>query len=238
MRDQIPFIQRDLQRAEEAFNTFASENQSIDVTAENQVVLSQLVELDTRIQELELERVELNRRFTSNHPNVLAAEEQYKQLTAERARFNRRIEALPDTQQQLLSLRRDVEVASGIYELLLYKAQEMEVARASTVGNVRIIDTAIVDRNAPVAPRKTLIVVMGTLLGGLAGVVLVFIKRAIYRGVESADEIESSGLSVFASVPFSDEQKRWDDVFNDGKRAHKGRKALKILLRRSRLTCS
>ena len=229
MRDQIPFIQRDLQRAEGAFNTFASENQSIDVTAENQAVLTQLVELDTRIQELELERVELNRRFTSNHPNILAAEEQYKQLTAERARFNQRIEALPDTQQQLVSLRRDVEVASGIYELLLYKAQEMEVARASTVGNVRIIDTAVVDRTEPVAPRKALIVVLGTLLGGLAGVVLVLIKRAIYRGVESADQIESSGLSVFASVPFSEEQKRWDERFNDGKKAHKARKSLKIL---------
>ena len=229
MRDQIPFIQRDLLKAEEAFNNFASENQSIDVTAENQAVLTQLVELDTRIQELELERVELNRRFTQNHPNVLAAEEQYRQLLSERARFNQRIQALPDTQQQLVSLRRDVEVANGIYELLLYKAQEMEVARASTVGNVRIIDSAVVDRSAPVAPRKALIVVMGTLLGGLAGVVIVLIKRAIYRGVESADQIESSGISVFASVPFSDEQKRWDDIFNDGKKAHKARKGLKIL---------
>jgi tyrosine-protein kinase Etk/Wzc len=73
MREQIPFIQRDLDRAEAAFNSYASENQSIDVSAENQAVLSQLVELDTRIQELELERVELNRRFTQNHPNVLAA---------------------------------------------------------------------------------------------------------------------------------------------------------------------
>ena len=229
MRDQIPFIQRDLQLAEEAFNTFASENQSIDVTAENQAVLSQLVELDTRIQELELERVELNRRFTTNHPNVLAAEEQYRQLLSERARFNQRIEALPDTQQQLVSLRRDVEVASGIYELLLYKAQEMEVARASTVGNVRIIDTAIVDRSAPVAPRKSLIVVLGTLLGGLAGVVLVLIKRAIYRGVESADTIEQTGLPVFASVPFSREQQRWDEIFNDGRKAHRGKKSLRVL---------
>ena len=211
MREQIPYIQRDVQEAEAAFNQFASENQSIDVTAENQAVLSQLVELDTRIQELELERVELNRRFTSNHPNVIAAEEQYRQLTSERARFNQRIEALPDTQQQLVSLRRDVEVASGIYELLLYKAQEMEVARASTVGNVRIIDTAIVDRSAPVAPKKSLIVVLGTLLGGLAGVAWVLLQRAIYRGVESADQIESIGLSVFSSIPFSAEQQRWDD---------------------------
>ena len=229
MREQIPFIKRDMQTSEEAFNRFASENQSIDVTAENQAVLTQLVELDTRIQELELERVELNRRFTRSHPNVIAAEEQYRQLTSERARFNRRIEALPDTQQQLVSLRRDVEVASGMYELLLYKSQEMEVARASTVGNVRIIDSAIVDRAAPVAPRKSLIVVLGTLLGGLAGVVWVLIRRAIYRGVESADQIESTGLSVFSSVPFSDEQKRWDDSFNDGKKGHKAKKGLNIL---------
>ena len=37
------------------------------------------------------------------------------------------------------------------------------------------------------------------------------------------------GLSVFASIPFSDEQKRWDDLFNDGKRAHKANSGLKIL---------
>ena len=41
---------------------------------------------------------------------MIAAEEQYRQLLSERARFNSRIESLPDTQQKLFSLRRDVEV--------------------------------------------------------------------------------------------------------------------------------
>ena len=229
MREQIPIVRRDLDRAEDAFNEYASKNQSIDVTAENEAILAQLVELDTRIQEVELQRIELNRRFTTNHPNVIAAEEQYRLRLSERARFNSKIESLPDTQQQLFSLRRDVEVASEIYQLLLYKAQEMEVAKASTVGNVRIIDAAIVDRSEPVAPKKALIVVIGTLLGGLLGVAIVLIRRVIYRGIESADQIESAGLSVFASVPFSVEQKRWDDAFNDGKRAHKANSGLKVL---------
>lgn len=229
MREQIPFVQRDLEMAEDAFNKYASENQSIDVTAENQAVLEQLVELDTRIQEVELQRVELNRRFTANHPNVLAAQEQYQQLLSERARFNNRIESLPNTQQQLLTLRRDVEVANEIYQLLLYKSQEMEVARASTVGNVRVIDAAIVDRSKPVSPQKAAIAVIGTLLGGLLGVAIVLIKRTVYRGVESADSIESLGLNVFASIPHSDEQKRWDDLANNGERAHKVKKRLKVL---------
>lgn len=229
MREQIPFVQRDLELAEQAFNKFASENQSIDVSAENQAVLSQLVDLDTRIQELELRRVELNRRFTANHPNVVAADEQYRQLVSERARFNSRIEALPDTQQQLFSLRRDVEVANEIYQLLLYNAQEMEVAKASTVGNVRIIDPAIVDRSQPVAPKKALIAVVGTLLGGLLGIAIVSIRRAVYRGIESADTIEATGINVFASVPHSDEQQRWDVEANEGQRAHKAKRDLRIL---------
>ena len=160
MREQIPFVQRDLARAEAAFNKFASENQSIDVTAENEAILEQLVELDTRIQEVELQQVELNRRFTANHPNVIAAEEQYRRLLSERARFNSKIDPYLTPNNSFFSLRRDVEVASEIYQLLLYKAQEMEVARASTVGNVRIIDSAIVDRSEPVAPQKALIVVI------------------------------------------------------------------------------
>ena len=229
MREQIPFVQRDLELAEQAFNQYASENQSIDVSAENQAVLNQLVELDTRIQELELQRVELNRRFTSNHPNVVAAEEQYRQLISERARFNSRIEALPDTQQQLFSLRRDVEVAEEIYQLLLYNAQEMEVAKASTVGTVRIIDSAMVDRSAPVAPRKSLIAILGTMLGGLLGVAIVLVRRAVYRGIESADAIEATGINVFASVPHSDEQQRWDTAANEGQRAHKAKHDLRIL---------
>ena len=229
MREQLPLVRRDLQLAEDAFNLYASENQSIDVSAENQVILEQLVELDTRIQEVELQRVELNRRFTSSHPNVIAAEQQYQQLLSERARFNSKIESLPDTQQQLFSLRRDVEVASEIYQLLLYNAQEMEVARASTVGNVRIIDSAIVDRSEPVAPQKALIAVIGTLLGGFLGVAIVLVKRAIYRGIESAEAIEALGLSVFASIPLSTEQQRWDSLANEGKRADKAKKSLRIL---------
>ena len=38
---------------------------------------------------------------------------------------NSKIESLPDTQQELFSLRRDVGCGE-IYQLLLYKAQEME----------------------------------------------------------------------------------------------------------------
>ena len=210
LKDQLPLVKRDLEEAEQALNAYQSQTQSIDITEENRAILEQVVDLETRLQEMDLQRVELGRRFTSNHPNIKALEQQYDQVASERNRLNRRIEGLPATQQKLFSLRRDVEVANGVYELLLYKAQEMEVAKASTVGNVRVIDKAIVDTSAPVKPKKSLIVALATLLGGMLGVVLVLIQRAMHSGVGSPDEIESLGTPVFATVPFSEEQERYD----------------------------
>ena len=68
MREQIPFVQRDLELAEDAFNKYASENQSIDVTAENQAVLEQLVELDTSIQEANFSALSSIAASPQNHP--------------------------------------------------------------------------------------------------------------------------------------------------------------------------
>ena len=230
MREQIPQVRTDLLRAENAFNEFASSNKSIDVSAENQALLEQLVALDTLIQEAELELVVLNRRFTSSHPNVIAANRQYESLTRERARFNRRIESLPDTQQQLFSLKREVEVANEIYQLLLYKAQEMEVARASTVGNVRVIDPAVVDRREPVAPKKAAIVLALGVFGLIFGIMVVIVRRTIYRGITNAETIEELGYAVFASIPQSKEQQRWDREFKEtGQPGHKTKSALDIL---------
>ena len=210
LKDQLPYVKRDLEKAETALNEYQAESQSIDITEENKAILEQLVDLETRIQEIDLQRVELSRRFTSSHPNIKALEQQYDQLKSQRNKLNQRIQGLPTTQQKLFSLRRDVEVNNGVYELLLYKSQEMEVARASTVGNVRVVDTAVVDVSEPVKPKKALIVVVATLLGGFLSVVLVLIQRAMHSGIGSPDEIESLGTPVFATVPFSDEQERYD----------------------------
>ncbi|MEI5617202.1 GNVR domain-containing protein, partial [Streptomyces brasiliscabiei] len=88
------------------------------------------------------------------------------------------------TQQELLRLKRDVEVSNQIYTLLLSKTQELDIVRAGTVGNVRVIDYAEVNTSKPVKPKKALIVVMATMLGGMLAVAIVLIQKAINKGVE------------------------------------------------------
>ena len=73
------------------------------------------------------------------------------------------------------------------------------------MGNVRIVDTAHVSRIA-VKPKKSLIVVLATLLGGMFSVALVLIRGAFNRGVTNSQEFENIGLTVYDTIPLSDTQ--------------------------------
>ncbi|RML53194.1 Tyrosine-protein kinase, partial [Pseudomonas syringae pv. maculicola] len=103
---------------------------------------------------------------------------------------------------------RDMQVTSQTYTLMLNKSQEQDILRAGNIGNVRVIDNADSNIEKPLKPMKTLIVLIATLLGALAATVIIFVRQAFYRGVESAEVIENLGMPVYASLPYSRQQER------------------------------
>lgn len=206
LTDQLPKVRRDLENAENALNAYQASAGSVDITIETQSILTQVVEMEAAISELTLKREELQRRFTRDHPSYQALMSQMAQLESRRNRMLDEVGGLPETQQELLRLTRDVQVSTEIYTQMLNKSQELDVMRAGTVGNVRIIDSAIVDTSSPVKPKKPLIVVLATLLGGMLGVAIALLRHALNRGVENPELIEQIGLPVYASIPFSKDQ--------------------------------
>ena len=203
---QLPEIKKQLEYAEERFNEYQIKRQSINITLETQGVLEQVVELETKLQELELKRLEMSRKFKESHPTYQGILEQIEAVEKQKQKLVGEVGNLPETQQELLRLKRDVEVSNQIYTLLLSKTQELDIVRAGTVGNVRVIDYAEVNTSKPVKPKKALIVVMATMLGGMLAVAIVLVQKAMHKGVEDANEIEAIGLPVYASVPYSDYQ--------------------------------
>ena len=203
---QLPEVKKQLESAEKRFNDYQIKQQSVNITLETQGVLEQIVELETKLQELELKRLELSRKFKESHPTYQGVLEQIEAVEKQKKNLTGEVTNLPSTQQELLRLKRDVEVSNQIYTMLLGKTQELDIVRAGTVGNVRIIDHAEVNLSKPVKPKKALIVVMATMLGGMLAVAIVLIQKAIHKGIEDPSEIEGLGLPVYASVPFSDHQ--------------------------------
>ncbi|AMB85433.1 tyrosine protein kinase [Pseudomonas agarici] len=211
LKDQLPQVRKDLEKAETALNQFQIRSKSIDISLEAKAILDQIVALDTNISELKLQQAEMDRKFTRQHPAYRALLSQLGELTSKQNGLAKKVEGLPTTQQELLSLTRDVKVSTEIYTQLLNKSQELDVMRAGTVGNVRLIDTADVDLRYPVKPKKILVVLIATLLGAFLAIALVLFRKTLNRGVENPDEIEKLGLPVYAAIPFSSLQKVEED---------------------------
>ncbi len=217
LKEQLPLVKKDLEKAGDALNEYQTRRKSVDITLETKAILDQIVGLDTSISELKLQQAEMDRKFTRQHPAYRALLTQIGELSSKQKNLAAKVEGLPSTQQELLSLTRDVEVGTAIYTQLLNKSQELDVMRAGTVGNVRVIDTADVNFLKPVKPKKALIVLVATLLGGFLAVALVLVRKALNRGLESPEAIEQLGLPVYASIPFSILQKTEEDRIRRGR---------------------
>lgn len=229
LKEQLPEVKKDLEKAGKALNEYQTRSKSVDITLETKAILDQIVGLDTSISELKLQQAEMDRKFTRQHPAYRALLTQIGELTSKQQSLASRVESLPSTQQELLSLTRDVEVGTAIYTQLLNKSQELDVMRAGTVGNVRLIDTADVNFFKPIKPKKILIVLIATLLGGFLAVTLVLLRKALNRGLESPEAIEQLGLPVYASIPYSTLQKVEEDKISRGRgRADAGSSLLAI----------
>jgi tyrosine-protein kinase Etk/Wzc len=203
VKEQLPKVKMDLERASSALNAFQMRAHSVDISLQTKGLLDQTVALDTQIENLRMQMADVERKFTSNHPTYQALAAQIGQLQSKKAALEKQVGHLPDTQQELLRLTRDVQVSNETYTNLLNQAQQLDIARAGTVGNVRVVDRTVTNTNRPVWPPKMIVVLLGTALGGLLALAYIFIRQLLNRGVEDLAAIEHVGLPVYACVPLS-----------------------------------
>ncbi|MGI1608109.1 polysaccharide biosynthesis tyrosine autokinase [Klebsiella michiganensis] len=200
---QLPEVRSELDSAEDKLNAYRRQKDSVDLTMEAKSVLDQIVNADNQLNELTFREAEISQLYTKEHPTYKALVEKRKTLQEEKAKLNKRVRGMPSTQQEVLRLSRDVESGRAVYLQLLNRQQELNIAKSSAIGNVRIIDTAVTEPK-PVKPRKVLIVVMGLLLGLFVSIGLVLLRVFLRRGIETPEELEDMGINVYSSIPVSE----------------------------------
>lgn len=206
LETQLPEVKRQLDAAEAAYNGYRQNRGSLDLSIETQSVLGSIVDVDNQIVALKQERDELRQYFTPEHPRIQAADAKIEKLKARRAEFDGAIAKLPDTQQTVLRLARDVEVYTTLYTDLVNTTQQLRVTKAGTIGDVRIVDPAAVTTQ-PVSLKPFVILIIGGFLGLIVSFVVVWVLRTLNVVVEDPEEVESKlGLPVYASIPHSNEE--------------------------------
>lgn len=200
---QLPTLKAQLDTAEAAYNDYRQSRGSLDLSLETQSVLKSVVEVEDAAVKLKQEREELRQRFTAEHPAIQAVDAKLARLGERRKTFEGEVSKLPDTQQTVLRLARDVEVSTKLYTELLNTAQQLKVTKAGTVGDVRIIDPAAASRT-PVGAKPFAILAIAILLGVLASLIVIWLLRTLRVVVEDPETIEAQlGLPVYATVPHS-----------------------------------
>jgi tyrosine-protein kinase Etk/Wzc len=223
LNKQLPELKANLDADETRLNAYRSRLGSVDINLETKAVIEKSAEIAKALSELELKRAELREKFTESHPSLVTLRQKKEQLESQREALNRQIKSMPDEVQESVQLTRDVTVSNELYLLLLNKAQEMNVVKAGTVGNVRILDTAFVP-SRPIKPKKAQIAALSLLLGLMLGVIVALVRKSLNHGLEDPDLVERKfGIPVYASIPHSQKQ---DTLVVHGKKSEKYTKLL------------
>ena len=219
LNSQLPRLQQELETSEQALLEQRTKNGPFQLSDGAKSILDSLTVLERQVSELELQRAELSQTLTAEHPAMAAVERKLDQLHGERARINAQIATLPDAESRQLQLMRNSKVAGELYISLLNKAQELKVAKAGTIGNVRIVDTAA-QESIPVEPKIQRILLSWSALGLIAGLAAVFLRKHLNVKLEWAEDAERRiGLPVYATVPFSTREMELDSNTGEGRRS-------------------
>jgi capsular exopolysaccharide synthesis family protein len=173
--------------------------------------------------DLDMQKRALLSEFTENHPQVKIYEARITSVkskilstvkgTVESARkreqilkssissYETNLKKFPETEIILARLQRSSTVNEDIYTFLLKKQEESRIAKASTVGSIRIIDPAIVPRS-PVLPNVQKNLLLGAFAGLILGLFLITLTEYMDDSVKSVEDVEHLlGLPVYGIIP-------------------------------------
>lgn len=201
--EQLPELKQQLDVAEREFNKFRQQYNTVDVTKESELYLTQSVTLETQKAELEQKVAEAGAKYTAEHPVMQQMNAQLGAINKKIAELNGTLKGLPDLQRRYLQLYREVEVKQQLYTALLNSYQQLRIAKAGEIGNVRIVDTAV-EPIEPIAPKKLQILILSLFLGGFLGTLLALLRNMMRSGIKDSTQIENElDLPVYATVPRS-----------------------------------
>ena len=194
-----------------------------------------VIAFNTQIAGLAVELGRLGEKFKEGHPEVQKVRAQVEQLQkAKKARAEQILDGLDaectqlrkreaelrgaiDSQKtqaanqsrkatELETLRKEADSAKGLYEVLLQKLNETDIAASIRANNVSVVDRASAPQY-PVRPQKRRIALAGMLLGLFAGLGLVLARDYLGNTIREPEEVERYlHLDLLAAVPRYEEE--------------------------------
>lgn len=196
-------------KAESSARTFAAYQSStgrLDPKGEVQALVVQSVSIEKERMMLEIKRRELMQRYAPAHPAIRAIDASLAELKSEYQDIADQIKALPGDQLEYFKNSQTVELDAKLYSGLVEYAQKLELAKAGTVGNVSVIDRAVMPVG-PFYPNKVKEISIAGLLGFVLGLLGAHLFGRMLGNVRDPKRLEQAlGTKMLAILPVAEEQ--------------------------------
>ncbi len=131
-------------------------------------------------------------------------------------RAQSRVSAIPTKERQMLSIERQQKIKEALYLFLLNRREENALSPAMADNNARVIDSAE-GSNAPIAPNRNRILLMGVLIGvalpGLTFLAILFMDTRVHgrKDIEKATSVPFLGEIPFDKTAAKRRRKGGDE---------------------------
>ena len=176
-----------------------------------------------QLSDAELERLELLQKRTENHPDVIAVDERIGEITKSLTEFNQntiksyeiiisslkrkqsdlaqlvrtysnKARTLASSEAELMELIRNRNLYEKMYLLLSDKREEMRIAELSKIQDIVVVEAAVSPLE-PILPKKRINILIGLVLGALAGLTLALFREFNSKTISNLREVEE-GLMI------------------------------------------
>ncbi|REG50340.1 tyrosine-protein kinase Etk/Wzc [Paraburkholderia sp. BL6669N2] len=203
LRGQVPDLRQKLDLAESAYAAVRSKLGSVDLDGDAREILQQSSDNETQLGALLQKRADALTRFLPTNPTVVALDQQISVLRSRSGGLDQRIDRLPETQRQVVTAQRDVKISNDLYIGLLNNIEQLQILQAGRIGNVRVLDTAMLP-DQPIRMWRPLLCIVVVAFAMFAAAAAAFIRDLLFRGISDSQEIEEqTDLDVFSIVPMA-----------------------------------
>ncbi len=128
---------------------------------------------------------------------------QVNSLSDQLSRINSRIYSAPKNERALRDITRQQQTTESLYLYLLQKREESQITFASASPKSKVIDRAYLLNNAPVSPKKTIVLLASIIIGLLVPFSVMYARDVLDNKIHNKVNLEklTGDVPVLAELP-------------------------------------
>lgn len=196
LEERLEVVKKDLLQAEDRLQKFQTENKAIKIDDQASAIIGAIAQLKGELASREVQLGVLLSYQTQQNPEVLAVKESVVQLKdqlrkLEQSPVGKNVSEdifiatsdVPELGIQYARVLRDFKVQETLFELLTKQHEMAKISEAKNTSTIQVLDSAFVP-DVKSKPRRSMIVLLMTILAGFAAIFLAFIRE----NMEQLDE--------------------------------------------------